>query len=155
MFEELPDGVMPVMAEAQPGDIRASGGRISLVSVASAGEVLLEGSETSAEKLGNIEVSDKSVIDVSGNGSGNIIIRGGEFALDKSRLLSDNLGNGEGGEIFIEAEDISIINLAKIYSRTYGKGRGGDVTIRASESFNLSGTDEGGRIIVSQHREPQ
>src|SRR5215471_2709459 len=70
----------------QAAKLSAPGGQIHLASVASAGEVVagtlayapnLNGQSFGA--LGGIQVSQKSVIDASGNGGGAVLIRGGQF----------------------------------------------------------------------------
>ena len=78
------------------GTLSASGGQINLASVASRGE-LLAGSLGQAPNingasfgtLGAIQISEQSVIDVSGHGGGTVLIRGGQFLLDNSTISAN------------------------------------------------------------------
>ncbi len=81
----------------QSATLTASGGVIQIASVGSAGEILsgnlqqvsnLNGQ--SFGNLGTIQISNQSVIDVSGSGGGTVVIRGGSFVIDES-LISANI----------------------------------------------------------------
>ncbi|HBP90459.1 MAG TPA: hypothetical protein DD706_22545 [Nitrospiraceae bacterium] len=81
--------------------LNAPGGQIALASVASPGEILtgtlaqapnINGQSLSS--LGTIQVSEQSVIDVSGNGGGTVLIRGGQFVLDNSTISANVTGPG-------------------------------------------------------------
>jgi filamentous hemagglutinin family protein len=83
--------------------ISAPGGQINVASVASPGEVLTgtlniapNTNGQTLQTLGSIQISQQSVIDVSGNNGGSVRIRGGRFVLDKSTIFNDVLGPTEG-----------------------------------------------------------
>ena len=85
----------------QAGHPDTPAGRIDLVSVASPGEVAaktlhytpnINGQSFGA--LGAVKIVDGSVIDVGGNGGGTVLIRGGQFLLDDSRISSNVNGPG-------------------------------------------------------------
>jgi filamentous hemagglutinin family protein len=80
--------------------ISAPGGQINLVSIASPGEALA-GTFTQApninslpfEALGTIQISQKSIVDTSGDGGGTVLIRGGRFVIDDSRISANVTGS--------------------------------------------------------------
>jgi filamentous hemagglutinin family protein len=85
----------------QAAQLSAQGGQINLVSVASPGEILAgtlaqtpNVNGQSFGNLGTIQVSEQSVIDVSGNGGGTVLIRGGQFVLDNSAIFANVTGPG-------------------------------------------------------------
>jgi filamentous hemagglutinin family protein len=83
----------------QAAQLSAPGGRIHLASAASQGEFLAGTLEPSPNVngqsfgvLGTIQVTQQSVIDASGDGGGTILIRGGRFVLDDSRISANTNG---------------------------------------------------------------
>jgi filamentous hemagglutinin family protein len=91
-----PDG-----GTVQSAKLSAPGGQINLASVASPGEILT-GTLAQAPNingqsfgnLGSIHVSEQSVIDVSGNGGGTVLIRAGQFLVDNSAISANITGSG-------------------------------------------------------------
>ena len=57
---------------------------------------------------GTIQVSQKSVIDASGDGGGTVIIRGGSFVLDNSRISANVTGPATGQFVGTPGEGIDI-----------------------------------------------
>jgi filamentous hemagglutinin family protein len=85
----------------QTAKLSAPGGQINLASVASPGEVIagtldyapnVNGQSFGA--LGSSTISQQSVIDVSGDGGGTVLIRGGNFVLDNSTISANITGPG-------------------------------------------------------------
>ncbi|GJL50446.1 MAG: hypothetical protein NPIRA01_16730 [Nitrospirales bacterium] len=130
--------------------LRAPGGKISLVSVDSSGEVLAETpdlasniNDQSFDTLGTIQVSGQSVIDTSGDGGGSVVIRGGRLVLDNSIISANTTGpamslmeDNPGAGIDIEmSQDIVIQNEGLIetnISKNVGPGiRSGGVQVKA------------------------
>ncbi|OQW91418.1 MAG: hypothetical protein BWK78_04705 [Thiotrichaceae bacterium IS1] len=76
------------------GSLNAPGGRLNLASVNSAGEVISTdaGLEVSAPRLGDVTLAEKSLINVSGRGAGNIFIRAGHLLLRDSDIWANTLG---------------------------------------------------------------
>src|SRR5215472_2128108 len=108
----------------QAAKLSAPGGQINLASVASPGEVLA-GTLNSAPNvngqsfgaLGSINISKQSVIDISGNGGGTVLIRGGQFVLDKSTISANVTGPGlviNGVESIGGGIDIQVSQNAEI-----------------------------------------
>ncbi len=114
----------------RPAQLVAPAGTISLVSVASPGEILTGTLEQAANvngqsfgALGTIQVSQKSVIDSSGYDGGTIRIRGGSFVLDDSTISANVTGQplGQPGQtgtgIDIQMiQDAVVQNLAVLES---------------------------------------
>src|SRR5215831_2515272 len=87
----------------QSAKLSAPGGQINLASVASPGEILtgtlaqapnINGQSFGA--LGAINISQQSVVDVSGNGGGTVLIRGGRFVIDDSTISANTTGPAVG-----------------------------------------------------------
>ncbi len=132
-----------------PAEISAPGGQINLASVASPGEAIITESGpdiSSFGKLGDIMLSDRAVVKTSGNGSGNIFIRSGQFLADKEAVVkADTLGDKDGGIIDIQIETLALSHGGNIFSDTQGKGRGGSIEISGrdrgfAESVSVSGS---------------
>ena len=108
----------------QSAKLSAPGGQINLASVASPGEILAgtlaQAPNINGQSFGNlgaIQISEQSVIDVSGNGGGTVLIRGGQFLLDNSTISANVTGPGPvingvesiGGGIDIQVSQNAVI----------------------------------------------
>ena len=89
-------GVLDDGTTIQPAALSAPGGQINLASVASPGEILAGTSNhvpningESFGQLSAIQISEQSMLDVSGNGGGTVTIRGGQFVLDSALILAN------------------------------------------------------------------
>ncbi len=122
------------------GNLNAPGGRINIASVASPGEVAPSesGLDTSSEVLGDMTLSDYSLIKVSGEGSGDIHIRAGRFFTDRSAVEADTYGDEEGGMTDIQVNEM-LLNQSDVFSDTTGKAGGGSISLRVAESLVMSG----------------
>lgn len=128
------------------GNLTANSGEIHLGSVASPGLVSFTPTSTglsfnydNIQNFGNIEISDGSIINTSGLGSGKIQIRGGFIALDNSRIYALTLGNIDGRGIEIDAQNLRVEGGAQIFSGTLGDGEGSDTNIRVTDSVEIIG----------------
>ncbi len=101
--------------KVQSAQLSAPGGQINIASVASPGEVLagtlgyapnVNGQSFGA--LGSINISEQSVIDVSGNGGGTVLIRGGQFVIDDSRISANVTGPATGQFVGTPGQGIDI-----------------------------------------------
>jgi large exoprotein involved in heme utilization and adhesion len=104
----------------QAAQLSAPGGQINLASVASPGEVLggtlnyapnVSGQSFAA--LGSVNISQQSSIDVTGNGGGTVLIRGGNLVLDNSAISANVTGPGPidantGGETIGAGIDVQV-----------------------------------------------
>jgi filamentous hemagglutinin family protein len=107
-------------------------GHINLASFAKAGEVKTLFDETAAPALGGeIKLSDQSMINVSGEGSGRVFIRSGQFIAENSKIYADTLGQQAGYGIDIQVKEMTINNQSQITSHTSGKGNAGSISINA------------------------
>ena len=109
-FTEVPEGEDPKLAT-----FNAPGGAVLLASVASAGEILVDTLDQapningqSFDALGAIQVSEKSAIEVSGDGGGTVRIRGGRFVIDDSTIFANTTGPAEGPLVGPPGEGIDI-----------------------------------------------
>ena len=118
-------GSIPNGMSITGGNVLAPGGQVNIASVASPGEVVAGtmdyGPNVAGQTfgtLGTINISEQSLIDVSGNGGGTVLIRGGNFVLDNSTISSSVLGPAVGtpgaGINIVMNEGIAIQNLATI-----------------------------------------
>ncbi|MDM8526031.1 filamentous hemagglutinin N-terminal domain-containing protein [Desulfococcaceae bacterium HSG8] len=122
------------------GNLSVAGGQIHLVSLASSGEVIPTASGpdvSSFEEMGTITLSDYALIQTSGEGSGDIFVRGNSFFADKSSVKAHTNGDKDGGITDIQTDTLSL-RSSSISSDTEGKGRGGDISLRISESLDIS-----------------
>jgi large exoprotein involved in heme utilization and adhesion len=94
-------GLIPNMEQSSL--LAAPGGHINLASVASPGEILLEtwgrspnSNGQSVSALGAIHISQKSMIDASGEGGGTVVVRGGRFVIDNSHLSANSTETASG-----------------------------------------------------------
>lgn len=143
------------------GNLTAAAGNIELASVAESGTVALTADELGfsldlGELNGSeISFSNQASIDVSGNGSGNILIQGDMVNLiDGSAIFAETEGDTAGGTTRIEANQIDFSGTdpdefisSSIWSDVYfdATGDGGNVEIE-TESLLLQ---DGGQINVN------
>ena len=95
--------------------LTAQGGQINLASVASPGEILAgtldQAPNVNGESfgaLGTIQVSQKAVIDASGDGGGTVRIRGGRLVVDDSTISANTTGPAVGPLVGEPGEGIDI-----------------------------------------------
>jgi filamentous hemagglutinin family protein len=131
--------------------LTAPAGQINLAGVASAGEVTIGKGfldVSSFTKLANITIDDRSRLETSGKGGGNIFIRGGDIFLRHSQLISRTLGTQNGGVVSLWGQNIFTEGYPKEYSTEYalghymidtitlGKGYGSNIDIQATHNFS-------------------
>jgi filamentous hemagglutinin family protein len=130
---------IPLINTVKLGDMNA--GRINLVSLGSEGEAEIRDSDIvcKASDMGRITIADNMLLDVSGEGAGNIFIRGGQFTLNNSELSVRTLGSKDGGVTDIQSDSISFANGGVINSDTEGSGKGADIRILAEKTVSFAG----------------
>jgi filamentous hemagglutinin family protein len=119
----------------------ASGGRIQIASVASAGEATFGGAGQavalnvdSFTRLGSVAISDNTLLDASGDPGGTVLIRGGSVTVDGSSIFADTQGDSDGARLGIDlraGEDAVLQNATSVGTFAFGDGRGGDVRVTA------------------------
>jgi filamentous hemagglutinin family protein len=127
---------IPVMETVYPPSLLASGGQIQLLTSGPETLVSIDPDHLDRENMeGTIHISENAEINVSGQGGGDIIIKGGQFFLDHSNLRSETFGNTDGGKIDIHANDVYLRRGAQISGNIYGTGKGSDIDIQATNSI--------------------
>ncbi|MEG4275682.1 filamentous hemagglutinin N-terminal domain-containing protein, partial [Microcoleus sp. M2_C5] len=123
----------------ESGRLTAAGGRIELGSVAGVGEVSLSQSGNnfvlgydSINNLGNISLSNEAFVDASGEGGGDIQIRGGRFSMTQSsNIWANTLGAENGKQVLVRTTEVELSEgsylRADVTDR--GTGTGGDIRI--------------------------
>ncbi|MBW4510439.1 MAG: filamentous hemagglutinin N-terminal domain-containing protein [Scytonematopsis contorta HA4267-MV1] len=158
------------------GKITAREGRIELGSVAVNGLVRLtptnDGYTLGYEDVpnfGNIKLSQRSVVDASGNSGGNIQVQGKLVEIaNGSQIAAKTLGLGTGGNLSVNAsegvvvsgESTNPIDFSRLTTRTEGGGNAGEMKITApkliiekgaqvsSGNYGRQSTGNGGTLTV-------
>jgi filamentous hemagglutinin family protein len=125
------------------GNPIVSGGQIELGSVADSGKVSLTKTSNgftlgyeNVSSFGNIDLSQQSLLDVSGAASGDVRVQGNNITLkDGSIILAATFGNRDGGEIFMRSQHLNVVGNSIIGAFAPAAGISGDVTL---EVGNLS-----------------
>jgi filamentous hemagglutinin family protein len=150
----------------QAASLRAPGGQINLVAVASPGEVLVPSFQpgpnidgASFTGMGTVMLKEGATLDVSGqfdefgtpigNGnSGTVFVRGGQLVMDASAILANTVGSVDGASRAVDiqvSQDVALTNGSAIITLTLGPGRAGDVQLTAGtltmENFALIKTN--------------
>ena len=88
---------------------------------------------------GNILLA-KSAIDVSGVGGGGVEIHGGDVSLTEvSSIISDTLGDRDGADININADNLAVNNNSFISASTFDVGNGGNINMSIDDSIAITG----------------
>ncbi|EIJ41070.1 filamentous hemagglutinin family N-terminal domain [Beggiatoa alba B18LD] len=119
--------------------LQAPEGRIDLVSVDSAGEVLFssEGINTSTIRTFAPTRLENAYVDVSGMGGGHIFIRAGILQLQQSHLRSYSR-NQTGGLVRLSADSIEF-DGSELFTHTFGQGNATDIILEAQTQIWLHG----------------
>jgi filamentous hemagglutinin family protein len=118
-----PVNVGPPAGQSRNGFLRAPGGRVNLVSVASAGEAAFDGSGfnvDSFQQLGQINITGGSIVDAK-----NVFIRGGDLAITSATIFPG---------FFFSVSPVLTSNGAQ--APTPG---GGEVNIRVANGVTIGG----------------
>jgi len=127
---------IPMMETIYPPTLLTSGGKIQLITAGPETEISIDPDPLHFESLeGSIHISEKAEINAGGLCGGDIIIKGGQFFLNNSSLLSETYFNIDGGKIDIQANDVNLSHGAQISANTYGTGKGSDIYICATNSI--------------------
>ena len=124
--------------------IQAPQGNVSLAAVYNQGQIELTPDlklKLTANTIpGDISLAQNSVVDVSGNGGGNIQLQGRDVIFKgQSKLTAFTLGNVDGGEINLEARNLTLTENSEIATASFGKGASADMKIKAAESVIVQG----------------
>jgi filamentous hemagglutinin family protein len=137
------------------GTLTTPGGRIELGSVAAPGLVKIESIDKgialgyqNIPTFGNIQLSNSSKVDASGDGGGDIQARGRQIKLEgASRIEADTLGAGGGGTLNISAdEELELVGIPGVKS-----AENTVLTTKAEEEATSNGGNlkiETGRLTI-------
>jgi hypothetical protein len=124
-------------------EITTSGGHANLMSLASAGEVILGNHfviQEAGTTLGNISLSQFSLVDTTAESAGDITIRGHLVELnDNSHLLARSLGEASGN-VDIAANTLEIKGLSEIHTENCGQIPGGNIVLSVDSLHLDAGT---------------
>ena len=122
------------------GMLVASGGRLNLASVATAGEVGMNPADPTAPlqvgrfaALGQIHLVDAQ-LDVSGIRGGTVVLRGGRLMLDNTSIAADTQGDVHGARVSIHigvTADAVVTNGSLLTADVGGAGNAGSIRIAA------------------------
>lgn len=120
--------------------LSAESGEISLVSVASSGEVAPGpgGTNLSDSAQGGTFTANHVRIDVSGKRGGCILIHAGDIEVTASQVISETSGNQDGRVTEIHAENMILKEGAEIASITESSGDSGDIALFVADTLTIS-----------------
>jgi len=135
------------------GQVRSPGGRIEVGSLGGNSRISLTPTERGmmagyegVESFQDIQLTQQSGINTSGDGGGTIHLQGRRIAVGEgSQVLAVNVGSLPGGPLNIKASELVAItgadpdNFTAVVSDTRGVGTGGDLNIETGQ-FLLQGT---------------
>ncbi|MCT7968368.1 S-layer family protein [Laspinema sp. D1] len=135
------------------GQVRSPGGRIEIGSVGGNSRISLmptprgiQGGYEAVESFQDIQLTQQSRINTSGEGGGTIHLQGRQIGIsDGSQVLALNTGSRPGGPVKITATELVALtgadpdNFSTIMSDSQGVGTGGDLNIETGQ-FLLQGT---------------
>ena len=151
----------------ESGNLTAAGGRIELGSVTGVGQVSLTLSENgfvlgydSINDFGNISLSNGAFVDASGEGGGDVQIRGDRLSMtQRSNIRANTLGAENGKQVVVRATEV-VLSESSLLSADVtdpGTGTGGDIIIDtgrllvsggAGVAAMTYGTGNGGSLLV-------
>lgn len=132
------------------GNVIAEDGTVALWSVldgslqltTSNGQLSLENSQSITR--GDIRLEEAASVDVSGNGGGNVQVRGRSIQLtDGSAIIANTLGNSPGGSFTVDAsESVELIGISG----------DGEYSSRLLAEVEPNATGDGGALTISTER---
>ncbi|MEG3917969.1 filamentous hemagglutinin N-terminal domain-containing protein [Microcoleus sp. T3_A4] len=183
LIDQLNSGDLPPGLQVQPGRtlalvggdvlldsgrLTAAGGRIELGSVARVGEVSLSSSGNnfvlgydSINNFGNITLSNGAFVNASGEGGGDVQIRGGRFSMTQSsNIWANTFGAENGKEVLVRATEVELSEDSYLRANVTdtGTGTGGDIRIDTGRllvrdgayiSTDTFGSGNGGSLQIS------
>ncbi len=125
------------------GSLSAPDGRVRLDAVAGPGEAPLGIEDDPPPADGDVILAPGASVDVSGDGGGTVVIRGGRFYADEAAIWAETYGDVDGGRIDIETGDggVTLDGGSLILTDTEAGGDAADVTIRSDGPVTLTGFD--------------
>ena len=132
------------------GNLTAVGGRIELGSVAGVGQVSLSQSGKgfilgydAIANFGNISLSNGAFVDASGEGGGDVQLRGARLEMSQSsNIWADTLGAENGGKVLVRTTEVVLgeDSFLRANVAPTGTGTGGNLTIDTSRLVVRAGS---------------
>ena len=141
-----PSGQINLVSVASAGDVVFDGMRLDTTALAALGPVSITGSQ--------LEASGRA----RDQEAGLITIRGGQLKMAQSLIRVTNRSNRDGGGLDVEVDGAITIKNTDILSDTLGEGQGGHITLRAKAltidqetliRSNTFGAGSGGHITLA------
>jgi filamentous hemagglutinin family protein len=129
--------------------IEAPDGAIHLISVGSQGTVRLSQNDVTMDgfsQLGNIHIKSGAILNTSGLGGGNVLIRSKALTINNSRIQAVTNGSTKGGLIDISANDVLFSNGGYIDSSSNSGGNAGTIKIVASDHVTFIGENDSHQV---------
>ncbi|MDX2096375.1 MAG: filamentous hemagglutinin N-terminal domain-containing protein, partial [Leptolyngbyaceae cyanobacterium bins.59] len=131
----------------QGGQVVAPRGQIELGGLAQPGAIDLTIADASLSltyprdiERGNLRLSQRALVDTRGSGGGAIQLQGREIVLqDFSRVLAETTGAAVGKDVFVQADQLQLLDGSLISTTTRGPGTGGNLTVNVTGLTQLSG----------------
>lgn len=115
--------------------LTASRGTVNLLASGGPGELGLDGASMTP---GGAIAMLSSVVNVSGNGGGNVRITGGTLALDNSSIFSGNTGATDSqAAISIRGGNVLISGGSLVQATASGTGRGPAIVVAVSDTLSI------------------
>jgi len=90
---------------------------------------------------GNLNITSTR-LSVAGNGSGSIILRGGNSALINANFIMDNMGDKAAqGELDIYVQDLLMESKNLVDADAQGAGKGADIIINAKNNISINNSE--------------
>jgi large exoprotein involved in heme utilization and adhesion len=85
----------------------------------------------SINDFGNISLSNRAVVDASGEGGGDVQVRGARLEMKSSGIGANTLGTENGGEVLVRTTEIDLSESSQLGANAVGTGTGtgGNLTI--------------------------
>jgi filamentous hemagglutinin family protein len=139
------------------GHLSAAGGQINLDSVTSPGEIsAVNLTQAPGAIMGEISLSQGTVLDTSANAAGTVRIRGGQLTIDNA-TISSNTNNADGSPIAIDIHVDGDMFLANdrspaLSAKTTGTGHAGSINLHSGNLEGItSSLDDGLVALVDTH----
>ncbi|RKZ84294.1 MAG: hypothetical protein DRR19_17925 [Candidatus Parabeggiatoa sp. nov. 1] len=159
-----PEGRVNLVSVASSGEVPVTPETIENSTIERFGTITMTDTPTTYENLAR-----GANVDVSGNKGGKVYIRGGRIVMENAYVFADTKGTedgqsisikatdefvakgarittvaiknstGNGGNLNIEADQITLTDGTQIASSTRHSGAAGDITMTATKTINLSG----------------
>jgi filamentous hemagglutinin family protein len=139
----LTGGGIQIAGGALLPTLGATGGRVEVASVASAGEVSVNDLSVTSPTLGQINISNNARVDVSGistgsgSAAGTVVIRGGQLFATGSSIFANTTGSANGAELGIDVQAQGDVVLSGATLRVVAQRTGNAGAIQISTPGNL------------------